>query len=212
MPLVRLGRRELDEYDLPRVCLCCGEPASRYQKKEFRWHPPWVYAFILLGLAGLPLWVLFAFLLSKRMTVRAPLCERHKWHWAGRTLITLGVFLGLIAALCGGIAVLYALDLEEDKISLVVAGFALVLTAWVVLAVVLQLSGVRPAEITDRGITLTGVSERFADAVERAGDGDEDDEDEDDRPRRRAPAKDDGSYKRDDGRIWPPRRDDEDDR
>lgn len=85
---------------LPLRCVLCNEPAERYVKKSFRWHPPWMY---LLILAGLLLYLFVAAICSRRMKLRVPLCKRHATrHRVGTRLqyIGLGViglgFLGLI--------------------------------------------------------------------------------------------------------------------
>jgi hypothetical protein len=93
MALVTLDRREAEPERLPPVCTCCGAPSAEYRSKNFSWHPPWIGVLILAGL--LP-YALVALILTKRMTVSAPLCERHRGHWTVRTVVTLGGFLALV--------------------------------------------------------------------------------------------------------------------
>jgi hypothetical protein len=53
---------------------------------------------------------------------------------------------------------------RHDLTGLVCVGCVLGLMLWLVLATVLSLTAVRATEITDRSITLAGVSDAFADA------------------------------------------------
>jgi hypothetical protein len=60
---------------LPPYCVKCGRPSEpTFFAKSFRWHPQWVYIFILLALL---LYAILAAVMSKRMTVQVPLCSRH---------------------------------------------------------------------------------------------------------------------------------------
>src|SRR5258708_594970 len=92
MATVRLGRFEGEEYDLPRVCMRCGARASTWKTKQFTWYPMWSRF-----MGGL-LMLLFA----KKMTVRVPLCDNHKWHWGGRMAIVILGLVAVIALFIGG--------------------------------------------------------------------------------------------------------------
>jgi hypothetical protein len=185
MATVRMGRYELSEYDLPRVCICCGARATMFKQKRFQWHPPW--AFLALGAMG-------AMMFAKTATLQVPLCERHKWHWGGRTAVILLSLLALLLLLFGAIVIASKLQVEPEFVFI---PFAALFLAWLGLAITLSVTTVRPTEITDKSITLQGVSEEFIDALNEARRGDDryrprrrsqddDDEDEDeDRPRRR---------------------------
>src|SRR5262245_26714718 len=101
MARVRLHRGEVRQGGLPPVCMRCGADAELERKRQFSWNPSWVYLLILLGL--LP-FVIVALVLTKRMTVHAPLCRDHKNHWLTRNLI---IYLGLLpVALLGFGAIL----------------------------------------------------------------------------------------------------------
>lgn len=75
MAKVRLRRYEIEEYDLPPVRAKCGARAVARPEKTFSWHPGWVTVLILVGLMP---YVLVALILTKRMTVPLPLCQRHR--------------------------------------------------------------------------------------------------------------------------------------
>ena len=73
MAELRLNSREANG-GLPPVCMRCGDRAHAEKMKLFTWYPPWVNVLLIFGV--LPA-AIAAFCLTKRMTVHAPLCERH---------------------------------------------------------------------------------------------------------------------------------------
>lgn len=197
MATVRLGRYELEEYDLPKVCMRCGARASHYKSRKFQWHPPW--AFFVLGALG-------AMIFAKTVTMPVPLCEKHKWHWGGRTAF---LVVGLIAFVVLSLGAAAALGDNEDLAPIAFGVLGVLFLGWLIGAVVLASTTIRPKEITDKSVTLTGVSEEFAAALNEARRGEEEgdegarprrrrgrDDDEDERPRakRRAAEEDEGGY------------------
>jgi hypothetical protein len=185
MASLRLGRYEVEEYSLPRVCARCGATAVVSPAKRFSWHPPWVVVFILVAI---PIYIIIALALTKRMTVPVPFCERHRHYWRNRLLFVLGGLAVLLVLGVGGGILASALDDRgQGNIFGAVCGGTIVLgLIWLIAAAIVQAISIRPNEITDRSITLVGVSADFVDAVreERRADRDREDE-EDDRPRRR---------------------------
>jgi len=214
MAEIRLRLREAAG-DLPDVCMCCGQASTIVKSKNMSWCPSWVGILILGGL--LP-YLIVAMILTKRMTVQVPLCDQHKGHWFKRTMWTVGTFF-LFAAICGGALALGLVMTEgaprrRDEVTGGVCVLSAILgVIWIVILLIAQNTAIRPAEITDRDITLKGVSQEFVDAVEneqyddrksrrsRDDDDDErlrkkryrDDDDEDDEPRvkKKRPAVDD---------------------
>ena len=83
MASVRIGRYEAVEGLLPPVCMKCGAEALLFKKKTFSWHPSWV---LLLLIAGLLPFLIVALVPTERMTVHAPLCDEHRYHWTWRGL------------------------------------------------------------------------------------------------------------------------------
>ena len=185
MARVRLSRYEVEEDDLPPVCMRCGAPAVERVSKAFAWHPPWV---LVLLIAGLLPFAIVAFVLTKRMTIRAPLCAAHRNHWFSRLLFTWLSFVGL--AVLGVAAVVLMVESGDRRsgggmswlAGLACAGATVGLLAWVIATVTLQLTSIRPTEITDRSILLTGVAREFLEALE-----DEQDRRDYGRPRRHGP-------------------------
>ncbi len=181
MATVRLGRYEVTERLLPLACLRCGTEATVHKQKTFSWHPPWVTILILAGLlpliwlrlgdvpwvtililAGLLPYAIVAIILTKRMTVHAPLCEQHRHHWLWRTrYVTLGLlwFLGLAIA---GIGLLAS---KGDIAGFVCLGTAVAGLLWLISAAIIQHLAIRPTEITERSISLTNVSPHFIEAL-----------------------------------------------
>src|SRR3954447_19514028 len=103
MATVRLTWHEVSEGLLPPVCMKCGAPSTGHAKKTFSWHPPWV---IVLILGGLLPWAIVAAILTKRMTVRAPMCPAHRSHWLGRAWFVWGGFIALLAVGFGAVILL----------------------------------------------------------------------------------------------------------
>lgn len=89
-----------------------------------------------------------------------------------------------------------------------VTGFIFII--WLFAAAIVQATSIRPAEITDREISLIGMSEDFVEAMREERRGYED-EGEDDRPRRRRPRDDEDDRPRakrrddDEGGYYDPR-------
>jgi len=187
MASVKLGRYEATQGQLPRVCVRCGAPAALVKAKNFSWHPGWVLALILVGL--LP-YVIVALALTKRMRVRVPLCQQHRYHWASRTWLILGGFVFLLALGVGLIALLAALERRPgaaDNVGgMLCLGLGVLGLVWLIAAAVAQSTGIRPTEITATRIKLVGVSPGFVEAVDEWREAEEGDEDMGPRrPRRR---------------------------
>lgn len=195
---IRLRVNEADG-NLPDVCLYCGEPAETTKTRKMSWCPPWVGILILTGV--LP-YVIVAMVMTRRATVQAPLCDQHQGHWLNRALLMWGSFF--LFGLMGAAGLIFGLALpqrdQDTVMPFVCAGAGLLFVVWLVIVVACQNTAIRPKEITESEITLTGVSDVFVDAVEadrderrarkrqRARIAEEDDEDEvEEKPRRRRP-------------------------
>ncbi len=211
MATVRLGRYELEEYDLPKVCMRCGARASHYKSKRFQWSPPW--AFFVLGVLG-------ALIFMKNLTVPVPLCERHKWHWGSRMAFAL---LGILVIVAWAVAGAVVAGEDERLAPFIFIPLVVLLLGYLITLIALSLTTIRPVEITDKSITLRGVSEEFIEALDEERRGDDEDrprrdraryeDDEEDRPRRkRRAAADDGGYYDPERRRHRPAEDEDDDR
>jgi hypothetical protein len=194
----KLGRYEVERKALPNLCMRCGAPATVNKVKKFSWYPPWINITIL---AGLPIAVILALILTKRMTVHVPFCEDHRHHWERRNLIMGLVFL-LLLAMAIGAGFLSANVHNDALIAIAWIAVAVALLALLVCVIVAQSTAIRPTEITDRSITLKGVDQAFADAVmdERDRRAKEQDDDDDRPAPRRRRMESDQYYDRDRGR------------
>jgi hypothetical protein len=193
---LRLGRYEIEHYDPPPVCMRCGARSVVCKEHRFQWSPPWVYILLFLGVIP---YAIVASATMKRINVPVPLCERHKWHWGGRTALVLVGLLAMVVLVLGGIA----LAGEDDGFGpIVFLPIGLLFLVWIVSAVVLGATAIKPREITDKSITLSGVSQEYIDALNEARRGEEDrgdrrrrdEKDDDGRPRARRRDEDDGGY------------------
>ena len=151
MAQLRLGRYEAEGGRLPPLCMRCGEPATLTKTKKFSWYPSWVYLLILLHLL---IFLIVALIMTKRMTVPVPLCEKHKNQFLWPTLLGLAALLLVLAVVFGGLilagALQDALDRDAQGVFFTVwfvGGFALFF-AVLITACVVQIRTIRPTEIT----------------------------------------------------------------
>jgi hypothetical protein len=178
MATVRLGRYELEDYDLPKVCMRCGARAVVYRQRRFRWFPGWLIITFPLGI--LPYFIITE-VLTKRMEVWVPCCEEHKKRPLWPTLVNVGSLATLVA-----VAVVLALIFNDAGATAAICGLGmLAFLVWCFAALIISTPAIRPTEITDRSITLKGVCEEFIEALEADRRGEDDGNDRDDRPRRK---------------------------
>src|SRR5690348_7389389 len=112
MAQLRLGRHEVEEEWLPQLCMRCGEPAAFTKRKTFSWYPAWVYLLILVHLL---VFLIVALVLTKRMTVPVPLCDKHRHQFLWPVLLGVAALLLLLGTIFGGIGLLAALDEVLDR-------------------------------------------------------------------------------------------------
>jgi hypothetical protein len=169
MAKVKMDFRDLDDYELPDVCMQCGAPAEERKSKLYTWYHP---ALNLLIFGGVPGWILLAVLsqvLAKRRRVERPLCPTHINQWPWRTLVALGGFalVGLVGFAAFFVLATYSKVGQPNTLGgIFCAGAFVVLLVWLVVVVVIQSTAIRPTVITDNSITLTSVSKEFAFAYE----------------------------------------------
>src|SRR6185295_14124373 len=77
MATIRLNRQAAHAGQLPRVCICCGEPAQQLVQHTFRFEPTWL---ILLLTLFPKMWVFFSY---DTFHLSLPVCSSHttrfKW-------------------------------------------------------------------------------------------------------------------------------------
>ena len=164
MATVRLKDPERPGYELPPVCIRCGAEATVYKVKKFSWYPRWALIVLLAG--PLP-FLIVVLVLTKRMRVRAPLCDRHRYHWGGRLALFWAAFVGLIFLIILAVS-LSPTPMPDRTVGMVWLGALFGVLLLSVIATVLTTGMIRPVEITDYSITLQGVAQGFREAVRAA--------------------------------------------
>ena len=164
MAQIRLDLAQADGY-LPAICMCCGQLATKTVTKRMQWCPPWVGVLILAGL--LP-YAIVASILTRRAVVQAPFCDEHKRHWFKRNMLIWGTLL--LFGIVGVGTIVIAANVDDQQRIKPLMPYACVFVSlegivWIAIVIACASTGVRPKEITDIEITLTGVSEQFVEAV-----------------------------------------------
>jgi hypothetical protein len=79
---------------LPPMCVKCGEPVpGQFLTKNFRWHPPWIYLLILIGIL---IYVIVALVMQKSARISVPFCAAHRSWRANMNIIAAVLLLGWI--------------------------------------------------------------------------------------------------------------------
>ena len=163
MAEVRLDKTEFKlDGDLPPVCIVCGDGSDRTTRQTFEWSPR---ASGILRRA----WNLISGPSGRKVDAFVPVCPAHVgYFWQRKLLIMLPVYAGMLGAIAGMLAMGSAGP--GSRISYNLGGFAVLfggfgLLAALVASEVLSRMGVRPVEITDDHVRLSGVSDSFAQAV-----------------------------------------------
>jgi hypothetical protein len=164
MAQVRLPRYEASRGDLPPVCMVCGAPASDAPQRTFSWIPTWVWCFIIAPL----LFLIIALVTQRRMTIRTPLCDRHRNYWRWRWRI---VWIGLIVTMVLGFATTGFLGDDKNQEAartvgpFLCVGMSMVALVWFTAALIVIITSIGPSKITEDDIILGGVAQAFAAAV-----------------------------------------------
>lgn len=166
MATVRIRRGEAERDLFPPICALTGVPTEAVKKKNFAWTPGWTKILILGGL--LP-YVVISLILTKRMVVRLPMREGKHGHWMVRQAFLLVGVLFAIQLACAGAFV--GSDYNEPTIgSLMAIGGMILLLTVLIVGMVLVNRSIRPLEIDDLEMRLTGVHENFKLAFEEMRD------------------------------------------
>jgi hypothetical protein len=142
--------------------MACGQPATMHKSKNFAWYPKWT---LVLILAHVLIFAIVASILTKRMRVDVPLCEKHRGYFWKRTLLMILSFVLLVAVGIGVVALLSD-QLGGDAAGFACIGFGVLLLIWVIALIIIQQMMIRPSEISERSITLVGVNDDFVAAFE----------------------------------------------
>ncbi len=137
--------------NLPANCVKCGARQSVAPlTKTFRWHSPWVYALIFVGVI---VYFIAAFVIARKVRIDLPLCRAHR-SWRARMNIA-GASLLIGSVLVS--AVLGSLNVDGAVTALI--GVGLALSGLVVLGIVG--SSFKPVYIDETCAKFTGACEEF---------------------------------------------------
>ena len=171
MPKVEIDLYECNRDLLPKVCMKCGSDATTRLRRTFNWYPGWILVFVLIGLIGIIVAAILSTILSKKMSLRIPLCDEHRDHWKKRSRWSWILFGLFILASVMLVLILPQNDVPGYVIFLAIA-FAFV--GWLIPVGIMQQTAIRPQLITDDTITLINVHRDFIDALKEDRRADED--------------------------------------
>jgi hypothetical protein len=181
--MLELTIQEAKSGDLPPVCMRCGKPAAGYQHAMLYWRPWWVAVLFYPSLFVYLLpYIILDSLFGRRVALRAPVCEAHRYHWRWRLLVLFGVFAVSILSIVVGLAI--AIDLSERLTEsrqtrqlgygLSLAGAMLIMIGYVglltvaIAAPILRRTAIYAKSINKNRITLNGVAPAFIEAKKSA--------------------------------------------
>jgi hypothetical protein len=135
---------------LPDRCIKCNEPTHNKLKRNLRWHQPWLYILILVGVL---FYAILAMVLSKTATINVGLCETHAAD-RKRDIIIAWMLVALSIA-CFYFAVAF------EMMAFVLVGAIVFLGGIIYGAVKARL--VAPQKIDDQYVWLTGINAKYLD-------------------------------------------------
>jgi hypothetical protein len=143
---------------LPANCVKCARPAERPWKKQFRWHPSWMYIMIIFP--GLLIYAIVAMIVQKKMDINLPMCEVH--HTERKRNLWIGGILTL-GALPGGLLLGNLGTTETGWL----VGFLSFLAGLVFLVIAGR--SLRPVLIDETHGEFTGACQAFLDLLPKKG-------------------------------------------
>jgi hypothetical protein len=164
--------------DLPPVCMKCGAKAESHQTTCFSWAPQWIgwilALTIFVGLIFLPIAIIVRLVMTKRMWVDVPLCERHQNPWL---LSRLTMWGGLAVQVLMVVLTIVLFAMQPGKPAspepLSIIAFMATLfyfPVWAVVASIIAQRTIHASLIKRDTIRLVSVSRAFAEAVYDAED------------------------------------------
>lgn len=159
---IDLPENELNEFDLPRICIVTGKTEGVvFKPVKFSWYPRWVAALVIINLL---IAAIVAAILTKRVKGELPFTEEAYKQWKrGQVLFTLSVIAALVAFFAGIIM------LAGEKLAVV--GLLLMLASFVgpIAIYLTQLKNKGPVvhRIADGTVTLQLPSAAATDAIRR---------------------------------------------
>jgi hypothetical protein len=127
---------------LPKRCVVCNERVEGDRiRRQFSWHPPWVYALFFIGAL---FYIIGALVTRKGATVELAVCKAHTLRRRnGLILVFGGLALGLVLIVAGA---------SEDSGAAIAIGFLMLIVPTIAGAFLARL--VHPAKIDDHHVWL----------------------------------------------------------
>lgn len=135
---------------LPDRCIKCNEPTHNKLKRNLRWHQPWLYILIIVGVL---FYAILAMVLSKTATINVGLCETHAA--ARKRDIIIAWALVLLSF------VTFFLAIANEAMGFMLVGVVLFLGGIIYGAVRTRV--VAPQKIDDQYVWLTGINATYLD-------------------------------------------------
>jgi hypothetical protein len=152
---------EMNEFDLPRVCIVTGQTEGVvFKDVKFSWYPRWVVIFVLVNVL---LAAIIGLILTKKAKGQLPFTEEAWKKWKqGQLFFGLSCVMAILTFV-GGISMMAA-GRSEFGVTGVVLTFAVPITIW---ARFVRNKGPMVERIDDGQVTLKIPSDFAADAISR---------------------------------------------
>jgi len=168
---VSLAIQQVDDDDLPAVCMVCGDPADHRVSKTFTYQSESAQMMTAAGIfVGIFPGLIVASLTQRQQRVSCPMCRRHTNHWSSFHWFAGAGWL-LIPALAGlgwGMGILLNSTSLTTAITLAISFGVIGLAAYLIPLIRSGTSLVKCDRITDERIDFSRVSSGFARAARNA--------------------------------------------
>lgn len=166
MAKVLVPRKQIADGSLPAVCVVCGAKAPH--RRFPRVGAPsiaWVLFMPLFGLLTFWGYILFAGGSSGR---GLPFCARHRWYWTWRAwFIVAGFAVVILLMIAAAALTVPPTPGKKTETHWMFGAAGCWMLVYLPAFLVLHLSAMRPTGGTGKSLALSGVSQEFADAVDK---------------------------------------------
>lgn len=150
----------LDEVaDLPPICVCCGEPATRLRQQEFQVNVAQSAAVLVTtAMLGALVWT------KRGLALALPVCEYHRrrGRQSNRTF-----FRGMALTVAFGIAAYVGAQFDDAAGNYLTVAALLAFIVTLVAAMHEADDGLGVKALKDNAFILCGVNKKFAEAIDR---------------------------------------------
>lgn len=162
MANVTLTAAECRRKELPGVCVQCGADADGGATHTFWSYPTWS---LLMVFHSIVRTALHAFDSTHSMTVRLPVCNRHRNLWKNRTRCVWISAAACLAVFPTGLGIGELTGAGADFMMYLCIGTLFLPFAWLAVVIGFHVTVVKATKITRDDISLTQVHRDFADAL-----------------------------------------------